>query len=108
MLAIACAVKVITAKVRHNKIMSLKILNNYDVYVVGCSRGYSKCPIIDPATVQLQNNCTVSGNYTRRLLYSGKNRCTIIDLTFVLTRKMVPITGRARSFLLFLELSKTK
>ena len=37
MLAIACAVKVITAKVRHNKIVSLKILNNYDVYVVGCS-----------------------------------------------------------------------
>ena len=25
-----------------------------------------------------------------------------------LTRKMVPITGRARSFLLFLEFSKTK
>ena len=43
-----------------------------------CSRGYSKRPIIDPATVQLQNNCTVVGSYAHRLLYSANNRCTIM------------------------------
>ena len=42
-----------------------------------CSGGYSKRPIIDPATVQLQNNCTVVGSYAHRLLYSANNRCTI-------------------------------
>ena len=40
-------------------------------------RGYSKRPIIDPATVQLQNNCTVVGSYAHRLYYSANNRCTI-------------------------------
>ena len=40
--------------------------------------GYSKRPIIDPASVQLQNNCTVVGSYAHRLLYSANNRCTII------------------------------
>ena len=44
---------------------------------VACSRGYSKRPIIDPATVQLQNNCTIVGSYAHTLLYSANNRCTI-------------------------------
>ena len=72
--------------ISHSKIW---IIMMFIFITVACTWGCSKRPIIIPATVQLQNNCTVIGSYARRLLYNANNRCTI---TWVTSAGTPPLT----------------